>query len=295
MNTTTILQRIRQAAYIGDAAAFPEYTDAKLLQEASDRLRTIFSETVQRSRSGYALKTQLVTTTTQTVRVPDRSLNAGIHSIELKRPNNGWAPLQEVLPEDQYLFDSKPPTATPTRFTLEGGDIRLLPPLSQSVDLRIRYYLRPSTLQTAQTAGLVASVTGTQVTVNVLPVNQVTLATIATGDAVDSIRPQGWCEPTTISEIVSVSGTTLTYPTPVEGIIRSGDYIRAADQTDWPMVPEEYHRLLADLTAIVVLREMGIEDKAGIAASQASRDLERFTDSLAPRVQTQPRKIRIRW
>ena len=57
-----IIERLRASAYIGTATYYPEYTDAKLLNEINDRLRSVFSDAVVAARAGYWLSERVETT-----------------------------------------------------------------------------------------------------------------------------------------------------------------------------------------------------------------------------------------
>jgi hypothetical protein len=77
--------------------------------------------------------------------------------------------------------------------------------------------------------------------------------------------------------VVDVPGVTPPVP---------GDYVRFADQTDWPALPQEFHRTLADSTACKILNARSMFDKEAMLQKSVDRDLARFGLTLNPRVQT---------
>ena len=182
------------------------------------------------------------------------------------------------------------------------------------VTIRLRYYLRPSLLVTSQSStssnsgsdgvirGRIDGINNTTrtITVNALPFDQslAVPAAITSGYRVDSVRPSGWHMPTVVDYIPSITGLDLAFGSMSADefgrSFRFGDFIRAADQTDWPALPADFHRMLADATAANVLREMDLTDKADVISTAASADFARFAKSIAPRVKSEPHSIRLR-
>lgn len=287
MNTQELLQRIRQSGFLPEEAADPEYTDDKLLDEATDRIRSHFGDAIQRSRSNYGLQTVVVTTTSQEVRVPDRAVMSGLHSVELVGIN--VPPLGQIEPHQTHNFQT---SGIPTSFTIEGGSIFLYPAPSSSTQVKLRYFIRPSRLVAPQTKGVITAVSSTSVTVNVVPDDMLTATPIVTGSYIDIQRPHGWFDLVSVQQVCTISGLTITCN---PGSAQVGDLVRAANQTDLPQIPEDFHRLLADLTAVKVLVEKGMDAKASTLASVIKGDQERFASMLAPRVRTQPVRRPIRF
>lgn len=300
MDSTQLLAKLRQAAFIGDASAYPEYTDAKLLDEMSQRLRTDFPVFSIEAGAAYLLKSTTVSSTGR-VRVPSRAVMGGVFSVECQGTDGKYYPLEEAAAQDIWRFETQTNAVRPRKYAFDGGDIVLLPTPAASVTLRVRYYIRPSQLTESQNSrngtdrGRVTAVSSTFLQVNAQPFDQLATvpAAITTGAVIDVIRPAGWYEPVVVSLTTGViSGTTINVSEDLTSRVQVGDYVRVADQTDWPMLSEDYHDLLPYDAALWVLGQMSLEDK-GLQA-KTDRMYQRFRDSLAPRTQQAGMRLKIK-
>jgi hypothetical protein len=84
--------------------------------------------------------------------------------------------------------------------------------------------------------------------------------------------------------------------------IQVGDYVRAADQSEWAPIPDDFHRCLADITSIKILIQRDFQQKAMGYAQDVNSDLSRFSSLINDRVQEEqqvPRaalpSLRRRW
>jgi len=310
MRSDELLSRLRKSAFIGNADAYTEYTDNELFNELNDRLRSVFSDAVVSARSGYWLSTVVVTSYQGGARIPARAVTGGLESVEVLY-NGVYYALDEVTPLEAAAWTQP---GQPFAYFCEAESIRLVPVPPSDVTLRLRYYLRPSLLVTSQSstqggAGAVRGLIGgvypstRAVFVNAEPMDYATGAGVplAYPATIDIIRPDGWFSPTLVSATASSPGA-LQYqiPTPslsdaeFADLVRVGDYVRVAEQTDWPALPADFHRMLADAAAVNVLREMDLIDKADILSTAASADFARFAKLIQPRVKSRPKKIRQR-
>lgn len=302
-DSTELLAKLRQSAFIADAAQYTEYTDVKLLEQMSQNLRTDFPIFAVEARAGYLLKTSVVATTATNlggVRVPARAYMAGLYTVECLDQSGKYYPLEEAAPEDAYLFELQTNAQYPRKFMFTGGTIQLLPTPIQAVTLRIRWYIRPSVLTASQNSkngtdrGRVTAVSGNTVTVNALPFDNspTTPVVITSGATLDVIQTSGWFEPIVVSQVGTISTLTITFPIQVEGTVQVGDYVRVAGQSDWPMIPEDYHDILPNDGALWVLAQMGLSDKG--LTQKVAATYQKFRDSLQPRKQQNGYKLPIK-
>ena len=308
MRSDELLSRLRKSAFIGNADAYIEYPDSELYNELNDRLRSVFSDAIISARSGYWLQTVVAGSFVGGSRMPSRAVVGGLESVELLY-NGSYVPLEELTPLEAAAWTSP---GTPWAYWCGNETITLVPQPPSSVTLRFRYYSRPSLLVTSQSStqggagadrGRITSVTpSTRVAVvNAVPWDYSlnSPAAITTGAVVDVVRPTGWFTPTLVNAGATVSGLNITlnaFLTDDEfsDYVRVGDYVRVAEQTDWPALPQDFHRMLADAAAVNVLREMDLMDKADILSTAASADFQRFAKLIQPRVKSRPKKIRQR-
>lgn len=299
----------------------------QLYRELNDCVTQNFERMVVNARSGYWLRHDVVSTVagTTTYRLPARMCTGGLERVEIAQTSSSaFVPLLQESGTGVVSYElANSGRGTPERFELRGDAIALLPtPDSSSYRLRIWFYQRPSMLVTPQASssgessanygslkapgftptlrGLITAINPTtrSVTVNVLPNDMlwsVAGSALTNGFRVDIVRGYGWYEVVATDMAVSgVSGTTFTLGgtgSLADVSAASSDetphYVRYANQTDWPPIPRDFHRTLADVATINVLTQLHLLEKAAAYAEKVSADLERFRELLQPRVKNQ--------
>lgn len=304
MRSDELIARVRQGAQINDV--HPDYTSAWILNELNDQLMSVFEQPITEKRSGYWCKPFFTTTTAnrEKYRLPARSCDIETISMGSLPSPVAYSPLPELDEAHAWLAESTS-VGTPLRYVIRGDQLVLLPaPDSGNYSLRVMAYLRPSRLVTQQSStagggtvrGRVTAVntTARTITVNVIPWDQDTSANIVSGtDLIDVVHPDGWHElalydaPQTWSSLTITVGGTYDMSE-----IAVGDFVRKADQTDWPALPDDFHRCLADCAAVKILTERGFAQQAALLAGSVSPDIGRFNSMLSRRVATEPRTLR---
>lgn len=280
MDATELVTAIRNSAFL--PATDPVFTDAQLRLEATAALHTIVEQAVVNARSGYWLKTYAVTTTAGKTRyrVPHRSVAGTAEAIRLG--------------DGTFAGDSKPP---PYRWLGDHIEFATAPDAGQT--LTFEYYLRPARIVTAQTAGLITGVnpsaTAPTISVPVTPNRMLGTGAptaIVSGNLLDIVKPNGWHEACLVNVAGTLSPFTITFPAGTDlSDVEIGDYVRAADETDWPCLPDDFHRTLVDITAAQVLTSKSLHEKADALRKQAGPALKRLQDLLTPRVKNDPPAI----
>lgn len=322
MRSDELLERARRVAFIGGQFAYSTYSNQTIFDEMNDRLRSVFSDAIISARSGYWLTTVVFPGNVKygSFRIPSRAVVGGLESVEYYL-NGEYYHLRELTPREVAQWESTPSstvTGLPVGYWLDGEKVNLVRAPQLGVTIRLRYYLRPSLLVTSQSStspnsgsdgvirGRVDNVDNVngKVTVNTLPFDQSLSvpAAITTGAIVDVVRPSGWHMPTVVSAVATIVGTEITLSGLLGSLtadefnqsVRVGDYVRVENQTDWPALPSDFHRMLADATAANILREMDLADKADVISQAASADFARFAKVIQPRVKSEPKSIRLR-
>jgi hypothetical protein len=295
VNSSELIEAVRQDVFIDESGtAFPDYSDDRLFIECTDALRTVFSRSITQARQGYWQKQSFVTVSAQTAKyqIPFRAVSGGLEQVALS-DGGKYVKLEEVTETHAQDFELAPSTyGQPKKYCIRGDQIVLLPSPNGSYTLRITYYLRPSALYAPQTAaGIVTDVNPTTrlITVGSLPTNRVTSATLATGALIDVIHPGGWHEVGLVGATASlIVGNVITVGgTDSLDEVRVGDYVRAAEQTDWPCLPEDHHRTLAKVVAVTVCQQLHLMQKASELTTAANSGLQAFVDLLASRVKAE--------
>lgn len=316
MNTTEMLAALKLNALIPDGSG--DYTDPVLLRELNDALRTKFERLVTDARCGYWLQRVLYTTTigNSILRMPFRA--CGLSKVEIGDSSTAagstFRRLQEVSEGHADLYAApESSTGTPAVWVARGDKIVLLPTPNAQLPIRVSYFVRPSFLIPAQpggaSSGLITAVNATARTIVVSAApyffdNGGNSGVFTNGNySVDVVSPNGWHELQLVSEMATLN--TLTFTCTGTGDMSSimvGDYVRFADQCEWPALPDDFHRTVIDIATVKILIQQDFQQKAAGYAQDASADLVRFSAMIADRVQEEfriPRgvspSLRRRW
>ena len=309
MHSTDFIAAVRTSGQL--PTADPTYTAAAILRLGSTVQQRLFERALVNSRDGYLLQQRLTATVagTSVYRLPPRAVTQGAERVEMAGADGKYLPLTKLDPRNASLWESTG-QGQPGAFTVRGDSVQLFPTPSAVYSLRIHYYLRPSALATAQLAdtgthrGLIVAHDATSLAVNAPPFDMLAAvpAVITVSTRVDVVRPDGGHDRVVVSaRVATIAGPTLGIYTLgfVDGDdlsrVADGDYVRVAEQSDWPNLPPEFHQTLADATAATILLNKGSAQKAQQLASSVQSDLARFTDLLNPRVKDQPKVIKPRF
>lgn len=310
MRSDELIDRLRETAVLGTAAAWPDWPDSRLLSELSDRHLALQTEEIITAQAGYGL-TEFITAClagTPLYPIPDRAAAGTIVKLELQVPGNTtWFPLTKTDITEAQMYDlgtTKP--GQPRYYSIQDGFVELYQTPSAAFLLKFTFYMRPSQIVTSQssTAGgdaivrglITAHSTGARtVTVNVLPNNNgiAAPAVITNASIVDIIHPASTFALSMYSQPITIAGSIITLTSTDDmSRVRDGDFVRVAEQSDWPNnLPIEWHRMLADRSAMEVARSTGRGDLAGQIAPTVQADLGRFRVSIRPQAKNAPRVI----
>lgn len=306
MRTDQLLQRIRQQCTL--EASHPDYTDAIILDECDDALSQTFENPIVDAHAGYWLKPFFYTTTAGVTkyRIPPRAIVC--EKVDIARTGSRYAPLHQVTEDNSALFEMAPgQVGVPQAFAVRDGSIVLMPaPDSSAYSIRLWYYLRPSRLQAQQSStdnsgvirGRITAINTTTraLTVNALPFDQELAAPAAITSAsqlVDVVKPDGWHEVVLIGASQTIAGLVITVGgTDDLSDIAVGDFVRVAEQTDWPALPDDFHRCLADVAGSKIQTQRDFLIEAGQLAGSCSADFVRFGNIIKPRVRTEAVTVR---
>jgi hypothetical protein len=312
MRSDELVDRARKAAGIGSAAAWPDWPDSRVLAELTERHCSLMGEEEIRARAGYGVQFEFRTCAVgqQMYPVPSRAVGGAFENLCILLPGAvTWTPLDRAEVYGSELFDmglTKP--GRPLRYVVEDGFVRLMPSPDAAYTIRFAFYIRPSQLVTSQSSALggdgvlrglitdISAIASRQVTFSTVPFDQSLSppAAITSGNqTVDVVRPNGTFALAAYSLVQTFSGAVMTFGgTQSLQRVRVGDFIRVADQTDWPMgLPQEAHRMVANRAAAEIVRDIGVEEKIQSLAQVVEADLKRFRNSSRPQVKSQPKVL----
>lgn len=318
MNQTQLIAVIRRNALIEDN--FSDYSDQVIIDELNDAMTQKFERAVVEAKAGCWIHPFDTTTTVGQAeyRMPNRAI--GLSKIEIATV--GTSPVFVRLPqvnEDHIgIFQgSTTSRGAPQRFIVRGESVVLDPPPDNSgYTLRIWYYVRPPRIVQpqptpftgwGQASGRISAIDYTTGAVTLQsPItywNGVGMQVTTAGGSsfvCDAVRLGSWRELSMVGFAFqpgvtrgqlsfAVGGTSLTAANPADlARVQVGDLLRIYDQTDWPSLPEDFHRSLADFVTAKILTQRSMEAKAQAFEAQATQDATRFVMLVSQRVMEEP-------
>jgi hypothetical protein len=288
MNTTELIAYARNTATIEDNSS--EFTDAVITQLLNMAMATYFEPIVETVRSGYWLHSLTRTLGTGNPYVRLHPRHCALEQVDIRLTGGDWVPLSVAIESEAQDWD--PRAAYPQAYSVRGTTLTLLPaPTTSNLELRAKVTIRPSQLVTEQTAGRVVAVdtTARTLTVNAIPVDRVTGSSMATTTVIDVVEPRGFYElslfdaPATVTD----SSTITVGAGPSLARIEVGDYVRVANQTDWPQLPQSYHTVLGAAAAVPICLRRDMYDRANEIAASTGAAAQRMSAQLSPRPRAQ--------
>ena len=290
MDVTEITAFVREQASIADEST--EWSSAKILQLMNFVRINVFEPVITAARCGYWTHT-LTRTLGQNnpiVRLPPRA--AAFLQADIRKGSTGdWTPLQESTEAEQQDWE-RYRSGYPLAYIIRGTNMHLVPAVNDgaSYDLRVKVIVRPSVLYAPQTAGAVSGVDldTNIITLTSLPLDRITGLTITGTLNVDVIEPSDNYElslyqaQATVLDALHVqvaAGYSLAR-------IQIGDYLRVANQSDWPNMPESFHDSMATAAAITPCIQRDLYERADYLAKLVSSAVTRLGEHLGPRART---------
>lgn len=305
-----LVKRVRRSAFLADSDV--NYTDSIILEDLNDVMTQLYARAVIAADQAVWQMTEYTPLIAgqRSYRLPARAVMGTTMRQQISAVGDvDWWPMSDLSEADalryEYSLYASTPLAAPTRKVVRGENWWLLPPVTTSGGyvVRTHYMVRPSRICLAQASG--GSPLGTISAINTSTraltlnaafssISESGASTSPTGTLqLDIIRVGGWHKVQwTGTATISGGGLTVTLASDASGLseandlsdIAVGDVVRVADQTDWPPLPADYHRSLADATAAKILTARGMADRADeLSQSYVVPDLQRFGDLLRPR------------
>lgn len=304
MNQTELIARVRRNAFI--PTNHPTYTDAVIIDELTDAIRSIYEDIVTIPRQGHWLKQYSFSTTVgqSTTRITPRAVVGGVEKVEMGVVNGQLFALDQVTENHAQYYESfGGRTGVPEYYCIRGDQIDFLPAFNTVMTVRISYYVRPSKFVPVQPNANYGLINVGFINVanrTVQPVNQPNTfktgspVALTTGDVADIIHPNGTFELCVVSAPITAFGAgiyTFAVGTDLSDV-QPGDYLRGEAETDWPAIPEEFHRTVADTASVKIMLQLNQMGKAGAIAQSVGGDLDRLRKLIeAPRTRRQPKRV----
>ena len=283
---------VRRLAYIPDAS---DITAAELLLRADEEMSTLIAEEIKAGREGFWLTSedQALISAVTAYQIPQRALGGGVVGVQMVNstgtaftipqidPVTGWNGRTTTINSYCYSFQGDKivfPTSPPTGYTL-----------------RVLYLRKPSRMvPTTSAAAIVKALSTTTLQIVSAP------ATWTYPIYVDIIRGDRTFDPSyvdlTASSLVSTTLTVSAIATAdfVDTTAFSNarqDYVCRQEETVYPMVPSEVHRVLEVATALHIAGSMNDAQRVATLSSMLAVRRRAVNDILEPRNQEGSRPI----
>lgn len=216
-------------------------------------------------------------------RLPSRSIGGVLRDVMLER-GSCVSSLGQINPEDITTSQQGIPSA----FYMQSSSLVLYPTPSNTDGsiLNLKYFIRPAMLTPVSNASRVA-------TIDTLT-NTITIQAMPTVFQVASVLDftKGTAHYETLSighSVSSLVGTTLQLSS-LPADLEVGDWVSLSGYSPVPSIPEDYHGVLALLTASKILQSLGQSDQEATLIAKAEASLVRLGAILSPRVLGEPKK-----
>jgi hypothetical protein len=290
-----LLTEVRRIGAFSDVSSEGK-TDTDILNALNTVMLDELVPNLLRYREEYLVKAinQTITASDTFINIPSRAIGNTLRDVYFVSSDlsaNEYLP--KISREDIPFLASLDTTNTPGGFYVEGDSIRLLPGPTSGV-LRLSYFFRPGTLVKADSYRTVASVDST----TSVTLNSAVPTSWDTDTLFDVHSKNSGAENRYFDKVATtVSGTTLTFSTAIDGsladtqAIQVGDYVVEAENAAVPALPREMHPILAQAAAARMLESEGDTEMLEVARQTLARQLQNMNQILEARVEGKPIKV----
>lgn len=315
MYTEDFIEQVRNLAQVPDTDE--DITDEFILTQGYLGLLERFTQPIIMLRNGTWLHSYEITTTSgvSRYRIPDRSIVQGLEKLECamgqgdgNAGSSQWYLLNVQTNIQATNYEGLTFRGRPAAFTYVGDTVEIFPTPTTNWNLRLWYYLRPSTLQTIaySTASYLAfleSITAIGGGVYDLTLETTVLDSYGSLN-VDLQFAAGNAEVAAVNVASTYPGisnhryVTLTANEAaiIENGIENGGVVilPAAQATPIIPLPAELCNALVSYVGAVVLAEKGDSEKAQVFSQKAELAIKNIVDIAIPRSKGQPNVVKTR-
>ena len=250
-------------------------TDADLLTIANEELSLRLVSDILGVREDFFLtnETVAIVANEDHYAIPTRAIGSALKAVFYVDAGGNKTIIPRIeVDRSQTTSDS---SGEPQKYYLEGDEIVLLPtPSLSSGSLLFSYFQRPNELvETASCAKITGSseLSGTVT----FTVDTDLTTTLLVGDTVDFLNGSPpfllWAKDVAVTAVTATTiDVALADVDDVQGAVLplTGDYICLSGTANIPMVPVEFHAVLAQMTACRVLLALGHAEKMQMAKAE---------------------------
>lgn len=300
--TDDLVTAVRRLAYLPDAG---DITDAEILSRADEEMDTLVADAVKAGREGFWLTSEdtALSPSVLAYQIPRRALGRGVVGVMMVNSTGTTFTIPQIDPV--IGWNGRTTSISSYCYSFQADKIVFPTPPPSGYSLRVLYLRRPSRMvSVASGAAVVTAPTTTTITIGgAVPawLSGITVDTPYT--YVDVVRGSAPFDPLYVDRIGTLfSAPTLTLdattPVDISDFVDTSlytnariDYVCRQDETVYPMLPIELHRVLEAATAVRLLESVKDAEGAQMAMATLRERKRAAVDILEPRNQEGSRPI----
>lgn len=264
-----------------------QFSDAVILELADEVMQQTLLPVIMATKEEYFVFEQRfpITAGQKSYRLPSRSIGGVLRDVMIECGTASRS-LMQMNPEDIETTR----TGQPVAFYMQSSSLILYPTpaMTDNSVLNMKYFVRPAMLTAVTNASRVSAINTATNTVTLQSMPSVFLS----GSILDFTKGTAHYEPLSIGHVItSIVGSTVQLTALPTGL-EVGDWISLNGYSPVPSIPEDYHGVLALLTASKILQSLGQSDQEAALIAKAEISINRLGAVLSPRVLGEPKKYR---
>lgn len=275
----------------------PTYTNADFIRFCNEEFQIKLVPDIITIREDYFLRTytQSIIYNKTSYTMPNRAIGNAIKDVIFIDTSNNRFPISHININDIPLNNFT--SVYPSNFYIKGDQIVLAPsPNASSGTLEMWYYERPSQLVPVADCGQITAIAqNTPLAGQVTYTVNADVSSYSTYDFLSGSSPfQNWA--IDVDPVSATSTTVVVSMSDVQGsdgtlLPSVGDYICEANYSCIPMVPQEMHPLLAEMTAARVVQGLGHNEKLEVINQNIQLMRQNCLNLIANRVEQKLERI----
>lgn len=267
------------------------FTEAQIRKLCDEEIGIGLVPKILAVRENYFLKSYetAVTSGVSEYRIPSRAIGVKLRDIQIRDSSGNVSQVNQIAYEERGYYVNNGNNGNLPVYYIQNNSVVLVPTPSTSnqYTLELPYFIRPSSLVAVSACGLISSIDreAKEVVVAAIP------STITSDTLVDLVKADGGFECAAIDQVVTVSGTTITFEDDLPTSLAVGDYVALAGETPIPQIPAELHVLLALRVTVTILESLGFVNEMKAAQAKLQEAEASAQHLLSPRSDGNPKKL----
>lgn len=273
------------------------FQDANLISLMNEEIMSSIVPDIRTIREDFFLRSQDSTITSGITRypMPDRAIGNTLKKVFLKDSTSNRREIPRLNISDMLAASS---TGEVVGYILEGDYVKIIPSSATIPTLEMWYYERPSELVATSSCAAITAVSSVSGTTTFTVDTDLT-GSLSVGEYVDFLNATSplllWAKDVPITAITTTTIAVATANVDDENgtnvLPGVGDYICPQYQSNIPMLPEEFHPIIVQLTVARCMEALGHMDKLQAVNAKLAEMRKSAIDMIANRVDAEPEKV----